>query len=41
MIRRRPVPARYEGYVHAAGFLLLMALMVTVTYQDILRLIAS
>ena len=30
MIRRRPVPARYEGYVHAAGFLLLMALMVTV-----------
>ena len=41
MIRRRPVPARYEGYVHAAGFLLLMALMVTVTYQAIMRLIAS
>lgn len=41
LIRRKPVPAKYEGFVHAAGFVMLMALMVMVTYQDILRLIAS
>lgn len=41
LIRRKPVPAKYEGYVHAAGFVLLMLLMVMVTYQDIMRLIAS
>jgi len=41
IIRRRPVPPKYEGYVHAVGLLLMMALMVTVTYQDILRLIAK
>lgn len=38
-IRRKPVPPKYEGYVHAAGLLLLLALMVYVTGQDILRLI--
>ena len=41
IIRRRPVPPKYEGYVHAVGLLLMMALMVTVTYQDILRLISK
>ena len=41
LIRRKPVPPKYEGYVHAAGFALLMALMVMVTYQDILRLITG
>ena len=38
-IRRKPVPAKYEGYIHAAGLMLLLALMVYVTGQDILRLI--
>ena len=37
-IRRKPVPPRYEGYVHAAGFVLLMLLMVAVTFNDILRI---
>ena len=41
LIRHKPVPAKYEGYVHAVGLALLMALMVTVTYQDIVRLIAK
>lgn len=41
MIRRRPVSPKYEGYVHMAGLLLLMTLMVAVTYQDILRLVAK
>lgn len=40
-IRRKPVPAKYEGYIHAAGLMLLLALMVYVTGQDIVRLIAG
>lgn len=38
-IRRKPVPPKYEGYVHAAGFVLLMILMVVVAGNDILKLI--
>ena len=38
-IRRKPVPAKYEGYIHAAGLMLLLALMVYVTGQDILRIV--
>ena len=41
IVRRRPVSPKYEGYVHAAGMVLLMVLMVTVTYQDIIRLLAK
>lgn len=37
-IRKKPVPAKYEGYVHAAGLILLLALMVYVTGQDIFRI---
>lgn len=37
-VTRRPVPARYEGYVHAAGFILLIGLMVLVTFHDIWRI---
>lgn len=37
-IRRKPVPAKYEGYVHAAGLALLMALMVYITAHDIFKL---
>ena len=29
-IRRKPVPPKYEGYVHAAGLMLLLMLMVYV-----------
>lgn len=39
LVRGKPVPPKYEGYVHAAGLVLLMALMVFVTYNDIVRLI--
>ncbi len=38
LIFGRPVPQKYEEYVHAAGFVLLMGLMVFVTYQDVVRL---
>lgn len=40
-IRRRPINPKYEGWVNAAGFCLLMALMVVVAYSDILRLITG
>ena len=40
-IRRKPVPPKYEGLVHAAGLMLLLMLMVYVTGQDILRLLTG
>lgn len=36
---RRPVPAKYEGMVHAIGMLLLLGLVLFVTFFDIKRLI--
>lgn len=40
-VRRKPVPPKYEGYIHAAGLMLLLALMVYVTGQDIMRIFAG
>lgn len=40
LIFRRPVPPKYEGYIHAAGLALLMLLMVFVTYNDIIKIFA-
>ncbi len=37
-VTRKPVPQKYEGYVHAAGFVLLMGLMIVITFSDILRI---
>lgn len=37
-IRRKPVPAKYEGWVHAAGFVLLIGFMLVVTFNDIWNL---
>ena len=39
LITRKPVPPKFEGMVHFAGIVLLMALMVAVTYKDIIELI--
>lgn len=36
-LRGKPVSAQVEGWVHAAGFALLMVLVVLVTYQDVVR----
>ncbi|MEE1137512.1 MAG: M50 family metallopeptidase [Acutalibacteraceae bacterium] len=36
---RKPVPAKYEGWVHAVGMVLLLLLMVVISLSDILRLI--
>jgi len=38
-ISGRKVNPKYEGYIHAAGMVILLALMVFVTYNDIIRLI--
>lgn len=38
-IRRKPVNPKYEGYIHAAGLVLLLMLMLFVTYNDIVRIV--
>jgi regulator of sigma E protease len=38
-IRRKPVDPKYEGYVHFAGFVLLILLMVVITFNDVIKLI--
>lgn len=40
-IRKKPIPAKYEGYIHAAGLALLMLLMVFITFNDIKNLIIN
>lgn len=39
VIFRKRVPAKYEGWVHAVGIVLLLGLMVVVSFSDIMRLI--
>lgn len=37
-IFRKPVPRKYEAYIHAAGLILLFGLMIVVTFNDIIRM---
>ena len=37
-VRRKPVDREIEGRIHAAGFVLLMGLMLLMTYKDIMRI---
>lgn len=39
MIRRKPIPAKYEGLVHTIGFVILFGLIILITFNDILNLI--
>ncbi|MEG1686825.1 MAG: M50 family metallopeptidase [Angelakisella sp.] len=39
MIFRKPVPQKYETYIHAAGMILLLGFVAVVTLNDILKLI--
>lgn len=39
-ITRKRVPPKYEGWVHAVGFVLLLLLIVIVTFNDIIKLFA-
>lgn len=38
LIRRKPIPPKYEGWVHAAGFAILILLMIFVAFNDIFKL---
>ena len=38
LVRRKPLRPEVEGYVHFAGIVLLMLLMVVITYKDIVKL---
>ncbi|MPN01361.1 Regulator of sigma-W protease RasP [bioreactor metagenome] len=40
-ITRKKVPTKYEGYVHYAGFVLLMVLMAFLVYNDIFRMVVK
>lgn len=37
-VRRKPINRNLEGGIHAAGFLLLMGLMLVLTYKDIMQI---
>lgn len=39
MVARKPVPRKYEGWVHAVGLILLLLLMLVISFSDIMRLI--
>ncbi len=39
LVRRKPIPAKYEGVVHTIGFVLLMLFAVFVMINDIIKLI--
>ena len=41
LIFRRPVPREKEGWIHLAGFVLLIMLMVYATFNDIVRIFSS
>ncbi len=40
-IRKKPVPQKYEGVIHAVGLALLMLFMVFITFNDIKNLIVN
>ena len=41
LVSRRRIPAKYEGYVHTAGFLLLILLMVVVAFNDVWKIFST
>ncbi len=40
-VRRKPIKPEYEGWVHAAGFFLLLGLIAVLSYRDIARLVTG
>lgn len=40
-VRRKPINPKYEGFVHGAGLVLLLLLMVVITFNDIVNLIKN
>ena len=39
IVFRKKVPAKFEGWVHAIGIVLLLGLMVIISFSDIMKLI--
>ncbi|MFC2007533.1 site-2 protease family protein, partial [Chloroflexota bacterium] len=39
--RGRRVPPKIEGMIHLAGFVMLIAVIMAITYQDIVRIVAG
>lgn len=39
LFSRKTIPAKYEGYVHTAGFMLLIVLMAAVAFNDVWKII--
>jgi len=39
LLFKRQIPEKYENYIHAAGFVLLMGLMIVVAFNDVFKLI--
>ena len=40
-VTRRKLNPKYEGYIHAAGMILLLALMAFVMFNDIFRIVTK
>ena len=38
LIFRRPIPTKYEGYIHGAGIVILMGFMLLITFKDVFGL---
>ena len=38
-VRGKPIRPKYEGFIHGAGLILLMLLMLFVTFNDVIKLI--
>ncbi|MBQ2766285.1 MAG: site-2 protease family protein, partial [Clostridia bacterium] len=38
LVRRKPLKPEFEGYVHFVGIVILMALMIAVTFKDIIKI---
>jgi len=41
LVLRRKIDPKYEGYIHAAGMLLLLAFVAFVSFKDIWKLFAG
>ena len=38
-VTKKKIPSKYEGYIHAAGMILLLGFMAFVTFKDIWKLV--
>ena len=38
-ITKKKIPSKFEGYIHAAGMILLLGFMAFITFKDIWKLV--